>query len=64
VLQALRERARTLGGHLVIEAAPLAVKDELAVWDDPGPAARLMQRIKGQVDPAGMLNPGRFVSGI
>ncbi len=52
------------GGHAVLEWAPLAVKSEAAVWDDPGPAGRLMQRIKAQLDPRNLLNPGRFVAGI
>jgi FAD/FMN-containing dehydrogenase len=34
------------------------------VWDDAGPAGRLMQRIKAQLDPNNVLSPGRFVSGI
>jgi glycolate oxidase FAD binding subunit len=34
------------------------------VWDDPGPSLRIMQRIKAQLDPNGLLNPGRFVGGI
>ena len=46
------------------ESARLAVKERVPVWDNPGPALRIMQRIKSQLDPAGLLNPGRFVGGI
>ena len=30
----------------------------------PGVAGRIMQRIKAQLDPQNILNPGRFVGGI
>ena len=56
--------ARSGGGHGVLEWAPLAVKSELPVWDDAGAAGRIMQRIKAQLDPQNILNPGRFVAGI
>jgi len=52
------------GGHAVLEWAPLAVKSQVPVWDDPGAAGRIMQRIKAQLDPQNLLNPGRFVAGI
>lgn len=60
----LREQARALGGHFLVEWAPLAVKEEVAVWDPPGPAVRLMQAIKARLDPQGIMNPGRFVGEI
>jgi glycolate oxidase FAD binding subunit len=63
-LAGLRERARALGGQLVVESAPLAVKDEVPVWDEPGAALRLMRAIKAQLDPLGIMNPGRFVGGL
>jgi glycolate oxidase FAD binding subunit len=56
--------AHGAGGHAVLEWAPLAVKSEVAVWDDAGAAGRIMQRIKAQLDPQNLLNPGRFVAGI
>jgi len=56
--------ARSGGAHAVLEWAPLAVKSELPVWDDAGAAGRIMQRIKAQLDPRNILNPGRFVAGI
>ena len=51
-------------GHATLAWAPLAVKSQVPVWDDPGPAGRIMQHIKAQLDPDNVLNPGRFVSGI
>jgi glycolate oxidase FAD binding subunit len=59
-----RALARAAGGHATLESAPLAVKAEVPVWDDPGAAGRIMQRIKAQLDPGNLLNPGRFVAGI
>jgi glycolate oxidase FAD binding subunit len=59
-----RTLARAAGGHAMIEWAPLPVKDRVSVWDEPGPATRLMKSLKARLDPRGILNPGRFVGGI
>jgi glycolate oxidase FAD binding subunit len=64
VLGEWREMARAGGGHATLDWAPLAVKSQVPVWDDPGAAGRVMQRIKAQLDPKHILNPGRFVAGI
>jgi len=64
VLAEWRTMARAAGGHATLVWAPLAVKSEVPVWDDAGPAGRIMQRIKAQLDPNNVLNPGRFVAGI
>lgn len=63
-LRELRELVRGAGGHLALEWAPLAIKEQVEVWDPPSPAVRIMQRIKAQLDPRGIMNPGRFVGGI
>ena len=64
VLHEWRELSRAGGGHGTLEWAPLAVKSQVPVWDDPGAAGRIMERIKAQLDPRNILNPGRFVAGI
>jgi glycolate oxidase FAD binding subunit len=64
VLAEWREMAHAGGGHANLESAPLAVKSQIPVWDDPGAAGRIMERIKAQLDPRNILNPGRFVAGI
>jgi glycolate oxidase FAD binding subunit len=64
VLEEWRGMARAADGHAVVEWAPPAVKAEIAVWDDAGAAGRIMQRIKAQLDPLNIMNPGRFVAGI
>ena len=53
-----------LGGHAVLQWAPLGVKERVAVWDAAGPDLRIMKGIKERLDPLGILNPGRFVGGI
>ncbi|MBI4271305.1 MAG: FAD-binding oxidoreductase [Candidatus Rokubacteria bacterium] len=64
VLAEWREMAHAGGGRATLEWAPLAVKAQVPVWDDPGAAGRIMQRIKREFDPRNVLNPGRFVAGI
>lgn len=60
----LRAEVGRLGGSLVVLEAPPEVKRHLGVWGEAGDALPLMRRVKHQFDPAGTLNPGRFVGGI
>jgi glycolate oxidase FAD binding subunit len=64
VLAEWRAAARARGGHLVVEWAPLGVREACPVWDPPGPGVDLMRGLKGRLDPQGVLNPDRFVGGI
>jgi len=59
-----RGLANQAGGQAMVEWAPLAVKERVAVWDAAGPTLRLMKGIKERLDPRGILNPGRFVGEI
>ncbi len=59
-----REALAGLGGSCVVEHAPAAAKPGLDVWGDVGPALGAMQRLKAELDPASVLNPGRYVGGI
>ena len=63
-IAAIREKARELGGTAVVEHCSLAVKAGIDVWGG-GPAMAgelaIMRRIKDNLDPAGILNPGRFM---
>ena len=63
IASAQREVGR-LGGHLVVERCPAAVKEGLDVWGEVPGGADVMRRIKAELDPKGMFNPGRFVEGI
>ena len=64
VLKEWRAIARGCAGYAVLDSAPLAVKEAVGVWDDAGAAGRIMQRIKHELDPRNILNPGRFVANI
>lgn len=60
----LRETSRAMGMYMVVERCPPAVKAGLDVWGEPPGGMDVMRRIKQELDPAGILNPGRFVAGI
>jgi glycolate oxidase FAD binding subunit len=59
-----RNALGALGGTCVVEHAPPGAKPGLDVWGDVGPALEPMRRLKRELDPTGVLNPGRFVGGI
>jgi len=63
-LARLRAHAEKSGGSVVILSAPLEIRKRLDAWGDPGDALPLMRAVKQQLDPHGILNPGRFVGGI
>lgn len=50
-----------LGGYAVLEACSLETKRRIDVWGPPGSDFKLMERIKHEFDPNGILNPGRYV---
>ena len=62
----VRLAAASLGGSTVVEICPPDVKAGIDVWEGAaGPAElEIMRRIKNNFDPAGVLNPGRFVGGL
>lgn len=65
LLRPLREALAPEGGSVVVERAPLAWKASLDVWGPVAPELlAIMTRIKGEFDPLGILNPGRFVGGL
>jgi len=51
-------------GNLVVESSPPSIRKKVDVWGRSRSDALVMRRIKKQIDPAGILNPGRFVGGI
>ncbi|MDI7260978.1 MAG: FAD-binding oxidoreductase [Thermodesulfobacteriota bacterium] len=51
-------------GHIIVESSPLAVKEKVDVWGQPRSDYQVMRRLKEEIDPAGILSPGRFVGGI
>jgi glycolate oxidase FAD binding subunit len=63
-LEPLRESLERTGGSLVVLRCPDDVRDRIEAWGSAGSALPMMRRVKEQFDPAGILNPGRFVGGI
>ncbi len=61
IVDALRRAASELAGTMVVEACPRPLKERLDVWGEPGADFSLVQRIKEQFDPEGILSPGRFL---
>jgi glycolate oxidase subunit GlcD len=59
-LEALRTEAQKLGSALIIESAQADLRNRIGAWGPPGSSTGLMQRIKQQLDPDGILSPGRF----
>jgi glycolate oxidase FAD binding subunit len=57
----LRERARALGGALIVERCPAELKEQLDVWGTPQDDLGIMRKLKATWDPKGTLAPGRFL---
>lgn len=57
-------RCREMDGNLVIQSAPTQVKGKLNMWGEIGSDFVVMKRLKDQLDPTGMMSPGRFVEGL
>jgi len=63
-VQALLAECRKAGGNLVVQRAPADLKKALPVWGEPGSDLPLMKRIRVELDPLGVMNPGRFAVGL
>jgi glycolate oxidase subunit GlcD len=59
-LERLRQKADGLGGSLIIEKAPVEIKNEFDAWGGFGSVSELMKRVKAELDPRNILSPGRF----
>ena len=53
-----------LGGRVTIPWCPPEVKADVNVWGPLQDDFSLMKKLKAAFDPAGILNPGRFVGGL
>ena len=60
----LRKLARGYGAQAVVQRCPVPVKASIDVWGEAIEGLDIMRRIKNQMDPVGILNPGRFAGGI
>jgi len=64
LMQTLRELANCGAGQVVVVRCPTAWKQAISVWGPPRGDRELMRRVKDQIDPRRLFNPGRFVDGI
>lgn len=63
-VRTLLAECRKAGGNLVVQSAPAGWKEALPVWGEPGSDLPVMKSIRQQLDPSGLLNPGRFAVGV
>ena len=64
VIAALRGSIPSGKGGAVIVRAPAALRNRVDVWGSIGDGLPVMQAIKRELDPAGLLSPGRGPGGI
>jgi glycolate oxidase FAD binding subunit len=64
VVEEVREIRVRRGGSVVVQEAPLTVKERLDVWGPAGDYLGLTRRVKEKFDPGYTMNPGRFLGGI
>ena len=60
-LENLRAALKPSRGTVIVESAPASLKAGIDVWGYDFKDKALMQQIRQQYDPHGILNPGRFV---
>jgi glycolate oxidase FAD binding subunit len=51
-------------GNLIVERAPQTIKEKVNVWGQTRSDVVVVRRLKEKLDPAGILNPGRYVGGV
>ena len=64
LIRKLTSKAVKNEGNLVVESSPLSIKKKVDVWGQSRSDYLIVHRLKEQIDPAGILNIGRFVGGI
>jgi glycolate oxidase FAD binding subunit len=64
VVEEVREIRVRRGGSVVVQEAPLSIKERLDVWGPAGDYLGLTRRVKEKFDPGYIMNPGRFLGGI
>ncbi len=63
-IEQLLRHCREVDGNMVIQSAPVEVKRKLKMWGEIGSDFVVMKRLKDQLDPKGIMSPGRFVEGL
>jgi len=64
IVDRLLEGCQKFGGNLVVERAGPDLKQRLPNWGSSRQDLLIMKQIKQQMDPLGLLCPGRFVGGM
>ncbi len=64
LIEKLKSEAVKNAGNLVVESSPLSIKKKVDVWGELRSDYQVMSRLKKEIDPGAILNPGRFVGGI
>ena len=64
VVERLLKLANSTAGNFTLTECPTAWKGRMPVWGRPTSDRTMMKRIKHQLDPNGLFNPGRYVDGI
>jgi glycolate oxidase FAD binding subunit len=63
-LDRMLSRCRKIDGNLMIQNAPIELKQRLQMWGQEGTDLIAIKRVKARLDPSGIMSPGRFVGGI
>jgi glycolate oxidase FAD binding subunit len=64
-IERLRAALADIGGGVIVERAPRALRDRVDPWGPVAPEAlALMRALKDEFDPARVLNAGRFAGGL
>ena len=63
-VEELREWAESVGGAMVLTAAPEPLYERIDPWGAPPTALDYQRRLVAEFDPYGVLNPGRLPGGI
>ncbi len=64
MVQALRESVRARRGYLVIQRGSRELRARVDPWGPVGSDFEMMRRLKQELDPNRILNPGRFFGGL
>ena len=64
VVEEVREIRVRRGGSVVVQEAPLSIKERMEVWGPVGDYLGLTRRVKEKFDPGYTMNHGRFLGGI
>jgi glycolate oxidase FAD binding subunit len=63
-IEEFRREAQRVEGGLILHEAPRTLKAHADAWGKPGGDFDLMRRLKAELDPRNLCNPGRFLGGL